>query len=440
MMMRFLPALLIATAVMIPVDGVTRASSRPASRLGSPEGLRYENHRKAEACCDNDGAQGASPAVNAPAGWTTVDQFYKQHLQAAGIVGSSLMLVRDATVVATSVYGDQDRDAKRPVDADTIYHWASITKTFTGIAIMQLRDRGLLALDDPIVKYVPEFRQVHDTYGDIGKVTIRHMMTHSSGLRASTWPWGGDQPWHPFEPTSWDQLVAMLPYTELMFPPGSKYSYSNPGVIFLGRIIQLLAGEDFEVYVTKNILMPLGMRSTFFDRAPYYLVPHRSHSYVRTDAGLKEARFDFDTGITVSNGGLNAPFGDMAKYLAFLIGGRTEASGSSRTYETVLKRSSLEEMWTPQIRAIDGEGGSGDSLQAGLSFFIERHAGLELVAHSGDQNGFISHFYLHRPSRTAYLVSFNTDVSASKSDPPRLTTRQVDAKLRDVIVREIFSR
>ena len=142
--------------------------------------------------------------------------------------------------------------------------------------------------------------------------------------------------------------------------PGSKYSYSNPGVIFLGRIIELLSGDDYEVYVTKNILMPLGMRSTFFDRAPYYLLPHRSHSYLRDDGGLREARFDFDTGITVSNGGLNAPFDDMAKYLAFLIGDPARPD-----YEIVLKRSSLEEMWTPQIRAREGEGVNGNDSQAG---------------------------------------------------------------------------
>src|SRR5205823_12961715 len=112
-------------------------------------------------------------------------------------------------------------------------------------------------------------------------------------------------------------------------------------------------------YVTKNIFMPLGMTRSFFDRAPYHLVAHRSHSYVRTDDGLKEQRFDFDSGITVSNGGLNAPLADMAKWLAFLIGVPGERSASdgtpdgdgparSATYEGVLKRSSVEEMFAPQ--------------------------------------------------------------------------------------------
>jgi CubicO group peptidase (beta-lactamase class C family) len=340
------------------------------------------------------------------------------------------MFVRAGTVSLKSFTGYQDLATKRPVDEETIYHWASVTKTLTGVAIMQLRDRGLFSLDDPAVKYVPELRQVHNPFGDISQVTIRQLMSHTAGFRAGTWPWGGDQPWHPFEPTRWDQVVAMFPYTEILFRPGTKYSYSNPGVIFLGRIIELFSGDDYEVYVTKNIFMPLGMTRSFFDRAPYHLVNHRSHSYVRNDEGLKEQRFDFDTGITVSNGGLNAPLGDMTTWLSFLIDGN----------DAILKRSSLDEMSTPQIRATDGEGGSGQDVQAGLSCFIERHAApggtIELVGHSGDQNGFISHLYFHRPTRSGYVVSFNTDASSTR-DRDR-TTRAVDDALRDTIVKELF--
>ncbi|HXT32797.1 MAG TPA: serine hydrolase domain-containing protein, partial [Vicinamibacterales bacterium] len=224
-------------------------------------------------------------------------------------------------------------------------------------------------------------------------------------------------------------------YTDVQFAPGSKYSYSNPGVIFLGRIIQLLSGDDYEVYVTKNILMPLGMQRTFFDRAPYFLRPFRSHSYVRDEAGLREAPFDFDTGITVSNGGLNAPFGDMARYLAFLSGSGDSAVAA--TYNTVLKRTSLEEMWTPQIRASEGEGVNGTDSQAALSFFLEQWINVQLIGHSGDQNGFISHLYLHRPSRTAWVISLNTDTTASK-DGSRPSSRQVDMIVRDLIVSKML--
>src|SRR5262249_731634 len=95
----------------------------------------------------------------------------------------------------------------------------------------------------------------------------------------------------------------------------------------------------------------------------------------------------------------------------------------------------LDEMSTPQIRATDGEGGSSSDVQAGLSCFIERHQGVELIGHSGDQNGFISHLYLHRPSHSGYIVSFNTNAQ-SKTDP-RATTRAVDNDLPDAIIREL---
>ena len=109
--------------------------------------------------------------------------------------------------------------------------------------------------------------------------------------------------------------------------------------------------------------------------------------------------------------------------LGFLIDGN----------ETVLARASLLEMATPQVAAKDGEGGSGGDVRAGLSCFIERHDGVELIGHSGDQNGFISHLYVHRPSRSGYVVSFNTDVTAAAPSP--LTTRAVDDDVRTAILR-----
>jgi CubicO group peptidase (beta-lactamase class C family) len=366
--------------------------------------------------------------------WTNLRRFFRQQVADAGIVGGSLVIVREGKVEAEEYAGYQDNATKRPVDRDTIYHWASITKTFTGIAIMQLRDRGLLALDDPAVKYLPEIRGIHNPFGDVSQITIRRLMSHSAGLRASTWPWGGDKSWHPFEPAAWPQLVAMFPYTEVLFEPGTQYRYSNPGVILLGRIIETLSGDDYEMYVTKNILMPLEMHRTFFDRAPFHLRDRRSHSYTRTDAGLEEMRFDFDTGITVSNGGLNAPLTDMARYLGFLIGDPAHVE-----YEGVVRRKSLEEMWTPVIRANDGEGGSGTDVQAALSFFVERHRNVEVIGHSGNQNGFLSHLYLHQPSRSAYVVAFNTDASSKSRGKPRIT-RDVDDAVRDRVIEEIVAK
>jgi CubicO group peptidase (beta-lactamase class C family) len=138
-----------------------------------------------------------------------------------------------------------------------------MSTVLTAIAILQLRDRGKLSLDDSAVRYVPELRQVHDEFGSIDAITIRDLLTHSAGFRNPTWPWDCEDAsncdWQPFEPTQWAQVAAMLPYTQVAFRPGSHWSYSNLGYVFLGQIIQRLSGDDFEIYVQKNILMPLGI-------------------------------------------------------------------------------------------------------------------------------------------------------------------------------------
>lgn len=333
-------------------------------------------------------------------------ELHRSETNRAKIAGSSFYVVQDGHTVVADHLGEQDADAHVPVDADTIYHWASITKTMTGIAIMQLRDRGLLSLDDPVVRYVPELADVHNVYGDTGAITLRQLMSHSAGFRSGTWPWR-DHDWQPFEPKGWAQLAAMLPYTQVEFKPGSRFGYSNPGIVYLGQVIERLSGEDYEVYVDKNILKPLGMHASYFDRTPLHLLSHRSHSYYVRDGRRVAAPFDVDTGVTVSNGGLNAPMPDMAKYAAFLLGDPTRQSD----YDRVLQRSSLEEMWVPQISAGDDftQGRMAKTTQSGLSFFIDRNAAVRFVGHNGDQNGFRAYLSLCPDQRLGSLLAFNTE-------------------------------
>lgn len=323
-------------------------------------------------------------------------------------------------------YGYSDLAKKTSVDRNTCYHWASITKTFTAIAIMQLRDRGLLKLDDSVSRYVPELLQAYDPFGPVGAITIRQLLTHSAGFRNPTWPWRTES-WQPFEPTKWSQIVAMLPYTNVEFRPGSRHSYSNLGIVFLGQIIERLTDDDYEVYVTKNILDPLEMYQSYFDRSPYNLLQSRSHSYFLKHGKITEAPFNFDTGITVSNGGLNAPLPDMHKYLRFLIGDSREKS-----YEMVLKRGTLDEMFAKQMNIsssdssqLAGEGGV-DSI--GLGFFRHEQGGRLYIGHGGNQNGFLSHFYLNLPARRAYLVVYNTDAG-----DPSQNTSKLDLEIRNFL-------
>ncbi|HEX8468031.1 MAG TPA: serine hydrolase domain-containing protein [Allosphingosinicella sp.] len=348
-------------------------------------------------------------------------KLHRSEMRRSGIAGSSFYLVLDGRIVAADHLGEQDSEAHVPVDGRTIYHWASITKTMTGIAIMQLRDRGLLKLDDPIVRYVPELASVHNPFGDTAAITLRHLMSHSAGFRSGTWPWR-EHEWQPFEPKSWAQLAAMLPYTQVQFRPGSRFSYSNPGIVYLGQVIERLSGEDFEVYIDKNVLKPLAMHSSYFDRTPPHLLRHRSHSYYIRQGKRVAAPFDVDTGVTVSNGGLNAPMPDMARYAAFLLGDPNRQA----EFDLVLKRSSLEEMWRPRIAAGEDftQGRMAATTKSGLSFFIDEGRGVRFVGHNGDQNGFRAYLSLCPDQRAGTLLAFNTETRGVRNDPSNRETAE----------------
>jgi CubicO group peptidase (beta-lactamase class C family) len=367
-----------------------------------------------------------------------IKSFFESGLKRNGIIGGSLSVLQDGKVVFKDSYGYADLATSQPVDDDTAFHWGSISKTFTGIAIMQLRDRGLLKLDDPLVKYLPELAAIHDPWGPVDAITIRQMMTHTSGFRAPSFPWKDwDKSWQPFEPTHWSQIVAMLPYTEVEFPPGSKFSYSNLGVLFLGQVIERITDEPYEVYLDKNILKPLEMYQSYCSRSPYHLLKHRAHSYILEKGKLTEQRFDFDAGVTAPNGGLNAPLPDMIKYLKFLL----LADPSKRDiYEGILKRSSLEEMWRPQFDLPPGYPFPEDTRpdrSIGLSFFIREDNGRQFVGHSGGQIGFISHFYIQPDSGDAYIVAYNTD---AYDENQKSNTRKVDHEIRNYIFDSVIKQ
>lgn len=415
--------------------------------------------------------------------WERLETWLRGRLENEGIVGGSVYLVRGGEVVGRLHHGIADIASRRPVDERTIFHWASITKTFTAVAFMQLRDRGLVALDDPVLDRIHELREVHDPYGSVEEITYRHLLSHSAGFRAATWPWGGDEAWHPDEPTRWEQLAAMMPYTEIRFPPGSRYSYSNPGIIFVGKTIERIAGEPYELYVQKNLFSPLGMASAYFDRTPYHLQEHRSNNYVVVNGVPRPNGLEFDTGITASNGGLNASVPDMVRWLGFLTGhapsapalapetgkngrrssgtegagrrsgtdgaGRGPADGAApgirspgaraarpgaervRRHE-VLSRSTLREMFEPVVPVNRAE---GSKEWMGLGFFVYERAGRRYVGHTGSQKAFRSFFYIDPETGAGAVGVFNTVAGEGSFRPD---TEELRVELREKLLDEIF--
>jgi len=354
-------------------------------------------------------AQAWSKQPALPAQWSALVGMFDPTLTDDHIVGGSVALVERGRVVARHDYGLADRDSHAPVDGQTIFHWASITKTLNAISVMQLRDQGLLKLDDRIVGFVPEVRRVHDAYGSIDDITIRMLMTHSSGFQSTTWPYKHDLDWEPFEPTGWEQLVAMMPYQEVQFRPGSQFSYSNPAWLYLARALEFLTHDAWENYVQKNIFAPLGMSQSYFGTTPNYLRSHRSHGYILITGkdGKPETidRADFDPGVTIPNGGWNSTLTDAAAYIAFLTNAAADQA-QRRRYDAVLKRSTLEEMWVPQLRLSADK----DAPQMGLGFFLMPRGSHRIVGHTGSQGGFMSFLYFDPDTGRGIIAAFNTTV------------------------------
>jgi len=350
-------------------------------------------------------------AAQADTSWLMVQSAFRRYAAADSIVGAAILTMRDGAVVRRENIGMGDRERHEPVTDATIFHWGSITKTLTAIAIMQLRDRGKLSLDDKITRYLPELRQVHDPFGSMDDVTLRMLMSHSAGFQNPTWPYTSGNAWEPFEPTRWEQLVSMMPYQSLAFAPGSKYSYSNPAFIYLARVIEQVTGDPWIHYIQKNIWTPLELTHSYVNTTPYHLERDRSNNYyVRRDSSSGRLSVtangrDFDPGVTIPNGGWNAPLGDLATYTAFL----TNAAGGEATrqhlYDTILSRRSFEEMWTAVV-PLSATGGAEGSM--GLSFFVYPRGSERIIGHTGSQAAFRAFLYFNPRTRRAVIAAYNT--------------------------------
>ena len=361
---------------------------------------------------------------NARAQLASLETDFRAQLTRHGVVGGGLAVIHAGAPPTEFIFGEARRENHQPVDADTAYNWASITKTMTAIAILQLRDRGLLSLDDPAVRYVPELRQVHDQFGPVDRITIRDLLTHSAGFRNPTWPWDCDDAkncdWQPFEPTKWAQVAAMLPYTHVAFAPGTQWSYSNLGYVFLGQIIERLSGDDFEVYVTKNILMPLGMTHSYFDRSPYFLEHDVSASYLRSGSTLTPQPFNFryrHYHFQQRPQGAHSPTWKSTRAFLSAMGQipyTTQCSSaplSRKRGPACCRRWNRESRRQPILPAP-----RGSRPMMGLGFFIVTANGHRYIFHDGDQGGFSSELLIDPEGGSASILAVNTTDTGAPAD------------------------
>lgn len=208
---------------------------------------------------------------------------YLDRLTAAGWPpGLTLAVVKDGRFAYCRGFGMADGPRGIPAQAETSYRWWSLTKIPTAIAVLQLAERGRLALEDPVAKHLPFFELESPPPGT-GTVTLRHLLNHSSGLPDAglglvRWLHRDGDP--PVDQTAFAARV-FPDYASLAFEPGSQTSYTNVGYMLLGAVIEKASGQAYEDYVQQNVLAPLGMDHTGFRfAAPAALEAAGSHPLV----------------------------------------------------------------------------------------------------------------------------------------------------------------
>ncbi|HET7698035.1 MAG TPA: serine hydrolase domain-containing protein [Vicinamibacterales bacterium] len=319
-----------------------------------------------------------------------IDKLFRDYAAGANIPGAAWGIVVDGELAHTGVLGYRELAAKSPVTPDTVFRIASMTKSFTAMAIMKLRDAGKLSLDDPAEKYVPEMKSLVYPTSDSPRITIRHLLSHAEGFPEDN-PWGDQQ----LADTD-EQLSALIrggiPFSNA---PGVAYEYSNYGFAILGRIVGTLSGnrgtptQAYTKYVQDQILQPLGMTSTTLE--PSSVPADRlAHGYRWEDAQWKEEPL-LANGSFGSMGGMLTTLSDLGRYVgAYLAAWPPRDAPESGP----VRRASLREMqqvWRPSPASVTA-GGSGVQLNAGGYGFGLRVAQTcafpTVVSHSGGLPGF----------------------------------------------------
>ena len=311
----------------------------------------------------------------------------------AGVAGSVVTL---GAAPKTVCWGLADVRSTRPVEPDTVFRIASVTKTMTAIGLMRLYDDGRFQLDDPVNLYLKTFR-IQPPSGGVD-VTFRHLLTHTAGI--GQLPRLADV----VRPTAWGRLrpgsrgasLAKL-YHGVLRPEvkaGTKWAYANHGFAVLGQLVEDISGVPLPQFMRENVFRPLGMTSTDYLLTPE-VCAHVATGYAMRMGRLRAAR-DFDLGSLLGAGAVRSTVSDMARY----------AEGLLRTFtgedEHLLRQETLAQMWSTQFTPDPRIPGMG------LAFFLHAFDDHRVVGHDGNEPGFASSLLIAPEDRTAVVVLTNT--------------------------------
>lgn len=270
-----------------------------------------------------------------------LDAFLQERFAASGATGFSTGIVLQGELVYERSFGVMARGSAAAVSGDAVFRVASLSKSFTALAVMRLRDQGKLSLDAPIADYLPELRELRGVTRDAAPITARMLLTHASGL-----PW--DDTWGAvsFGFGEADLDAVLRAGVSLAREPGSAFEYSNLGFALLGRIVARVSGASFESYLTEHILRPLGMNTTAW-HAGAVPAERLVTGYWGDQEPLSEAPRVGD-GVFEPAGGLYTSVHDYARYLAFQLSAYPARDAPE---QGPVRRSTLRETHRAQRRA-----------------------------------------------------------------------------------------
>ena len=328
--------------------------------------------------------------------------------------GLALGVVKSGRLIYAQGFGVTKIGETSPVTARSLFHMASVTKTFVATAVMQLVERGKIDLEAPLTRYVPYFRLADERYRAI---TIRQMLSHTSGIPdVNDYHW--DKP--EYDDGALERYVRSLVNKKLVFPPGTRFAYSNMAYEILGDVIAKVSGETFEDYVQHNILTPLGMRdSTLLLREANPQLLTSPHLLQRGKLVVSKV-FPYNRAHAPSST-LYSNIEDMSHWaMANLNGGELDG-------RRILKRETLDTMWRPVIDA--------PTSKVGLSWFTKEDRGHRFVLHAGGDVGFESLLVLAPDDSFAVIGMINRGDDAATP-----LNGFVNAAVRIMLGRDPFSK
>jgi CubicO group peptidase (beta-lactamase class C family) len=314
-----------------------------------------------------------------------IDRVFREYAEREHIPGAIWGIVIDGRLAHVGVTGYRDVASKSPVDSGTVFRIASMTKSFTALAILKLRDEGKLSLDDLAERWVPELKGLPYPTTDSPRLTIRHLMSHATGFPEDN-PWG-DQQLAVTDAEMTRMMQAGIPFSNA---PGVAYEYSNYGFAILGRVVTRASGMPYRRYIAENILRPLGMTSTTLE--PASVSPARLAQGYRWEDEQWKLEPQLPDGAFGSMGGMLTSARDLGAYVGMFLGAWPPHDGPETG---PVRRASVREMQQihrPRPAVVTRTANGAIQLSSGGYGFGLGISGdcnfAHIVAHSGGLPGF----------------------------------------------------